>query len=60
MALVLALGIGAQYLWSECQRLAAAVLTTYEWIDEIIDALENPDEDAGNRRIDELINKRKA
>lgn len=48
----------AQWYKVTAERLATEVLITYQWIDEIIEALESKDEAAGNERVDRLVDQR--
>lgn len=50
-------GLGALAQWYRVTRdaLADYVLVQSAWIDEIIAALEDPDEDSGNESLDSLL-----
>jgi hypothetical protein len=55
---VISLGALAQWYRYTRDALADYVLIQSRWIDEIIEALENPDEDSGNESLDGLLDKR--
>jgi hypothetical protein len=57
---VVGFGIYAQYKRILAEDLADGLLSAYQWIDEIIEALEDNNEARGNVAIDNLINKRRA
>ena len=49
------LAVLAQHYRGERDILAIAVMDAHGWIDEIIEALENKDEEQGNKDIDSLV-----
>lgn len=59
VAVICVLGVIGQYLYNLTVELAGQVTACYEWIDDIIEALENPIENEGNEEIDKLISLRK-
>ncbi len=61
--IVWALGLGALAFYAQYQRvlaedLATALLEAHAWVDEIIEALENPDESEANKSLDRLVAQR--
>ena len=61
--IVWALGLGALSFDAQDQRfrgedLATALLEAHAWVDEIIEALENPDESEANKSLDRLVAQR--
>lgn len=52
---LLALAFYAQYQRVLAENLAEALLVSHAWVDEIIEALEDKDEDSGNKRIEGLV-----
>lgn len=59
IAAVVGFGIYAQYKRILAEDLADGILSAYQWIDEIIEALENQDNTQGDATIDRLISKRR-
>lgn len=59
IAAVVGFGIYAQYKRILAEDLADGILSAYQWIDEIIEALENQDNTQGDAAIDRLISKRR-
>lgn len=59
IAAVVGFGIYAQYQRILAEDLADGILSAYQWIDEIIEALENQDNTQGDAIIDRLISKRR-
>jgi hypothetical protein len=39
----------------KAQAMACALVEAHEWVDEIIEALEDPDEEVGNKSVDRLV-----
>lgn len=61
--IVWTLGLGALAFYAQYQRvlaedLATALLEAHAWVDEIIEALENPDESEANKSLDRLVAQR--
>ena len=48
----------AQYHKVLAEDLATALLEAHAWVDEIIEALENPDESEANKSLDRLVAQR--
>lgn len=53
-----ALAFYAQYQRVLAEDLATALLEAHAWVDEIIEALENPDESEANKSLDRLVAQR--
>lgn len=53
-----ALAFIAQYYKTVAEDLAAALVDAHSWVDEIIEALENPDESEANKSLDRLVAQR--
>lgn len=58
MVVVLALAYVAQYYKVKAEKLAEGVLVAHQWVDDIIEALQDPDTGRGDRKIDALVEKR--
>lgn len=53
------LGAMSQFYQARAERLAKEVLDAHDWVDEIIEALENPPESGPDERLDRLIAERR-
>jgi hypothetical protein len=58
MVVVLALAYVAQYYKVKAEKLAEGVLAAHQWVDDIIEALQDPDTGRGDRKVDALVEKR--
>lgn len=56
---LLALAFVAQRERTKSEALTEALLEAHDWVDEIIEALEEKDEAEGNRAVDRLVAQRK-
>jgi hypothetical protein len=53
------LGIICQFYKVRAEALAKEVLDAHDWVDEIIEALENPPESGPDERLDGLVAERR-
>ncbi|AUG87439.1 hypothetical protein SEA_PERCASTROPHE_72 [Streptomyces phage Percastrophe] len=54
------LGAMSQFYKVRSEALAKEVLDAHDWVDEIIEALENPPESGPDERLDRLVSERSA
>lgn len=57
--LAMALAAMCQFYKVRAENLAKEVLDAHDWVDEIIEALENPPESGPDERLDSLVAERR-
>lgn len=58
MVVVLALAYIAQYYKNLAEDLAKGVLAAHQWVDDIIEALQDPDTGRGDEKVNALVKER--